>query len=133
MDSYEEQASLLKAIAHPARLRILQILAREECCVCHLTAALRLRQPCVSQHLMVLRDKGLVLDRRDGVMVYYCLANHRVAEVVSLTRDLVSASEGVQTHAEWPVEEPVRGCSCPKCEEKREKGVSTQTCLQVAG
>jgi ArsR family transcriptional regulator len=114
MAVYEEQASLIKAIAHPARLQILRILAREECCVCHLTAALRLRQPCVSQHLMVLREKGLVLDRREGVMVYYRLANKKVAELVAVTNELIALSGSARTESALP-EGPVRGCTCPRC------------------
>ena len=45
---YDQQAALFKALAHPARLRILDLLAQDEACVCHLTAALGQRQPYVS-------------------------------------------------------------------------------------
>jgi DNA-binding transcriptional ArsR family regulator len=111
---YGEQAGLLKAIAHPTRLRILDILSQGECCVCHLTAVLRQRQPCVSQHLMVLRENGLVLDRKDGVMVYYRLAEPQVATVLAATRGLQRLSEG--GGQEWQVPaSPVVGCTCPKC------------------
>ena len=112
--TYERQANLVKAIAHPARLRILEILAQEECCVCHLTVLLRQRQPFVSQHLMVLRQKGLVLDRRDGVMVYYRLADKRVADLVLLTRELVRTSR-VEARLEPVPRSPVPGCTCPSC------------------
>jgi ArsR family transcriptional regulator len=112
--TYDKQANLIKAIAHPARLRILEILAQEECCVCHLTVLLRQRQPFVSQHLMVLREKGLVLDRRDGVMVYYRLADKRVADLVLLTRELVRTSR-VEARLEPVPRSPVPGCTCPSC------------------
>ena len=111
---YGEQAGLLKAIAHPTRLRILDILCQGECCVCHLTAVLRQRQPCVSQHLMVLRENGLVLDRKDGVMVFYRLADPEISTALAATRRLQRLSEGEPQ--EWQVPaSPVAGCTCPKC------------------
>ena len=66
MDPYRVQADLIKAMAHPTRLHLLDILAQGEACVCHLTTILGQRQPYVSQHLMVLREAGLVTDRKDG-------------------------------------------------------------------
>ena len=111
---YGEQAGLLKAIAHPTRLRILDVLSQGECCVCHLTAVLRQRQPCVSQHLMVLRENALVQDRKDGVMVYYRLADGEIATVLAATRRLRRLSDG--DGQEWQVPaSPVAGCTCPKC------------------
>ncbi len=59
MDSRRELAKVFGALSHPARLLLLQLLAQEEQCVCHLTAVLRQRQPYVSQQLSVLRDAGL--------------------------------------------------------------------------
>lgn len=111
---YVEQAGLLRAIAHPTRLRILEMLSQGECCVCHLTAALRQRQPCVSQHLMVLRENGLVQDRKDGVMVFYRLADPQIATVLVETRRLQRLSEGDGQEWQVPVA-PVAGCTCPKC------------------
>ena len=113
---YREQANLLKAMAHPTRLRILEILAHEECCVCHLTAILKQRQPYISQHLMVLRGQGLVDDRKDGVMVYYRLADPRVTQLLSWTRQLLQAS-GVEVSPSSIPASPVEGCPCPKCVE----------------
>jgi DNA-binding transcriptional ArsR family regulator len=114
MDGYKRQASLIRALAHPTRLRILEILAQEECCVCHLTAILKQRQPYVSQQLMVLRSQGLVLDRKDGVMVYYRLADQGIAKLISLTRDLLRAS-GAEVDFPTVPKAPLRGCSCPLC------------------
>ena len=62
--SYQKQAQLFRALSHPVRLRILDILSRQEACVCHLTAILGKRQPYVSQQLATLRDAGLVTARR---------------------------------------------------------------------
>ena len=115
MDTIQLETNLLKALAHPARLRILQVLAHGDACVCHLTTVLKKRQPYVSQHLMILREAGLVTDRRDGLMVYYRLAHEGAQELLDTLRQVVKA-----THAEaesTPVPEiPVPGCPCPICQ-----------------
>ena len=114
MNSYEKQARLIRAMAHPTRLRILDILAKEESCVCHLTAILEKRQPCVSQHLMKLREAGLVKDRKEGVIVYYRLSNARIVEAMDVTRELLGAT-GVATDFPPIPLSPISGCPCPKC------------------
>ena len=113
-NAYTLQASAVKALAHPTRLRILDILAHEEACVCHLTAVLRQRQPYVSQQLMILREAGLVTDRRDGVMVYYRLADPATAEAVAATRALLRVT-GQDVDFPPVPHEPVEGCPCPHC------------------
>lgn len=60
-----------KALANPARLRILAALEQGECCVCQLTAVLGLAASTVSAHLSELRRAGFLLDRKDGKIVYY--------------------------------------------------------------
>ena len=117
MDSYQCQARLIKALAHPTRLYILDILSRGEACVCHLTTILKQRQPYVSQHLMVLREASLVRDRKEGVIVYYRLADGRTAEVIGLTRELMRAS-GMEVDFPLIPTAPVEGCPCPECEDK---------------
>lgn len=64
-----------KALANPARLRILAALERGECCVCQLTAVLALAPSTVSAHLSELRRAGFLLDRRDGKVVFYRLSD----------------------------------------------------------
>ena len=114
MNSYREQASLIKAMAHPTRLHILDILAKGEACVCHLTTILKHRQPNVSQHLMVLREAGLVQDRRDGLVVYYRLVDHRTAQVIGLTHEMLRY-RGIEVEFPPIPTSPVEGCPCPKC------------------
>ena len=113
MDGYEQQAKLMKALSHPTRLRILDILSGGEACVCHLTAILGQRQPYVSQHLMTLREANLVSDRRDGVIVYYRLAERTISEILKQTRELVADGFTFPQNPELPVDR----CPCPKCEE----------------
>lgn len=69
-----ELARLAHAIAHPARVRIVQILAAKRTCVCgELVEALPLAQSTVSQHLKVLKEAGLIQGEIDGPRVCYCL------------------------------------------------------------
>jgi ArsR family transcriptional regulator, arsenate/arsenite/antimonite-responsive transcriptional repressor len=65
---------LFKAFADPVRLRLLNLLAGGEVCVCHLHEALDLPQSTVSRHLAYLRKRGLVLGRKEGLWVHYRLA-----------------------------------------------------------
>jgi ArsR family transcriptional regulator len=118
LEAYEKQAEAIKAIAHPVRLRIVEILSQGEACVCHLTTILGQRQPYVSQQLTVLREAGLVHDRREGVMVYYRLTDEQVSEVVHATRLLLSVEGEDVAFAPVPAM-PVEGCPCPKCERAR--------------
>lgn len=71
-----------KGLAHPARLRILAMLAEGELCVCQMTAALELAPSTVSQHLSVLSRGGLVAERKDGRLVFYRLRESGVASAL---------------------------------------------------
>jgi DNA-binding transcriptional ArsR family regulator len=110
MDNYHLTANLLKAIAHPARLRILNALSDDEECVCHLTALLRQRQAYVSQQLMFLRQAGLIADRKDGLRVYYRIKDPGVSAVLEAVNKLT----GVKRIASES--KVIAACPCPKCE-----------------
>lgn len=74
----EREATLLKALAEPTRLRLAVLLAlRGETCVCALAEALAAPQSSVSRHLAVLRERGLVEARREGTWMHYRLAMPR--------------------------------------------------------
>lgn len=69
-----ELSALCKALAHPARIHILRLLARRSTCVCgELVNELDLAQSTVSQHLKVMKEAGLVLGEVDGPRVCYCI------------------------------------------------------------
>jgi len=70
-ERYEARARIAKAMAHPSRLLILETLDERERCVCELTELVGADQSTVSKHLAVLKQAGLVEDRKEGVMVYY--------------------------------------------------------------
>ncbi len=101
---YVELAEIFKGLSHPVRLQILDMLRGGELCVCHIEAALHKRQAYISQQLMALREAGLVGSRRNGLQVYYWIADVRV---LHLLNDLLGEAEvGV------PI---VQGCPCPSC------------------
>ncbi len=83
MEHYRQQAALLKAIGHPVRLQIVDLLRVEPECVCHLSAALNKSQPYVSQQLAILRNAKVIVDERDGTNIYYRLADDNVARQVA--------------------------------------------------
>jgi ArsR family transcriptional regulator len=63
---------ILRALADGTRLRVINLLlVEDELCVCELTEALQMVQPKVSRHLAILREAGLVLDRREGLWIHY--------------------------------------------------------------
>jgi len=70
---YEKRSQVFKALAHPARLFMVEQLAAGEKCVCELTAMLELDTSTVSKHLSVLRNAGVVSDQKRGLMVYYSI------------------------------------------------------------
>lgn len=70
---------VLKVLAEPIRWRIVDLLAHEELCVCHLVEALEIAQPLVSHHLRALRDAELVETSRHRYWTYYRLRPERLA------------------------------------------------------
>lgn len=84
-----ELADLAKAIGHPARVRILRILARRDTCVCgEIVDELELAQSTVSQHLKVLKQVGLVRGDVDGPRVCYCIEPAALRRVKALVGGL---------------------------------------------
>lgn len=113
MDSYKTQSELLKAISHPARLAVLDLLRDGEQCVCHIEASLSLRQAYISQQLMILKDAGLVESRRDGLNLYYSVVKPGIFSLLDTLSIVtgVTAHPPEHTHAET-------ACPCPKCNAK---------------
>ena len=80
--TFEAEASFLALLAHPIRLQIVELLRGGEVCVCDMQVALCQRQAYVSQHLMALREAGIVTCRKDGLRVYYQLSDPRILRVL---------------------------------------------------
>ncbi len=84
-EAVEELARLAKAVGHPARVQILQLLARHESCICgDIVDELPLAQSTVSQHLKVLKDAGLIRGEIDGPRVCYCIEPRALRRLKSL-------------------------------------------------
>jgi DNA-binding transcriptional ArsR family regulator len=87
---YEVKANLFKGLAHPVRVRVLEVLsASEEVSVAALLADTGLEPSHLSQHLAVLRRHNLVVAERRASQVYYQLAHPQVAELLTSARSLL--------------------------------------------
>ena len=107
--NYENAANILRIISHPVRLAILDILlTTEEECVCHMEAILGVRQAYLSQHLMGLREAGIVVDRRDGRNIFYRINNKDLSILIGVTKSLANQETGLINYKAF-------GCDCPKC------------------
>lgn len=84
----ENLAKVFQALSQPARISILLAMAHGEVCVCHLEAALNLRQAYISQQLMLLRETGLITCRRVGRHIYYSLVDPRFLEILRMSAGL---------------------------------------------
>lgn len=73
----KEELNLFKALSDETRLRIMVLVSEKELCVCQLEWALGLTQAKVSRHLTILKNAGLVKDRREGLWIFYSLSNPR--------------------------------------------------------
>jgi DNA-binding transcriptional ArsR family regulator len=80
------KARFFKALAHPTRIRILEILVRGSRTVHELQEALVLDQPSVSQQLAVLRNQGVVTAEKEGLAVRYTLRDPLISELLQVAR-----------------------------------------------
>jgi ArsR family transcriptional regulator len=84
---YEDAAEILKAIAHPVRLCIVKGLLSKECNVSHMQECLELPQSTVSQHLGILRAKGIIKGERNGLEITYRVINEDVKKIINALFD----------------------------------------------
>jgi ArsR family transcriptional regulator len=100
MMQHEEQvetaARALKAISHPLRLKILCVVGGEEVCVQDIVDAVGTSQSNISQHLAILRDKGVLTTRKDANRVYYRVADRRTLQLIGMMREVFC---GVPQHS----------------------------------
>jgi ArsR family transcriptional regulator len=120
-ENLEEQlADFLKVMGSPIRIQILFSIGDGQACVCHLEAVLKKRQAYISQHLMVLRDAGILKTRREGKFIYYRLSDPSILEWLETTSELLEPSQSVL--AEYlTVSDPI-DCQCPLCLKKGQEG-----------
>jgi ArsR family transcriptional regulator len=84
------KAKIFKALSDPIRLDILYFLRDGEKCVCEIIPHLKLIQPVVSRHLKILKDSGLVKDKKDGNRRMYSITDKKIFQVIDdVTPELI--------------------------------------------
>ncbi len=87
-EQIEQAARAMKSIAHPLRLKILCLVADEEMSVQDIVEAVGTSQSNISQHLAILRDKGVLKARKDANRVFYRIGDARTLEMVGIVRQV---------------------------------------------
>ena len=84
----ELAARVLKSIAHPLRLKILCVLGNKESCVQAIVEDVGTSQSNISQHLAILRNKGVLVTRKDANRVYYRIGDARILQLIGMMREV---------------------------------------------
>ena len=82
--TFIEEAEIIKVLGHPIRLKIVAGLCTRECNVKHIWECLGLPQATVSQHLALLKNKGVIEGKRDGVEVHYSVIHPLAKKIVEI-------------------------------------------------
>ncbi len=90
----EIAARALKAISHPLRLKILCVVGDQEVCVQGIVGAVGTSQSNISQHLAILREKGVLATRKDANRVYYRVADPRTLQLIVMMREVFCGIPG---------------------------------------
>ncbi|MHA6797315.1 ArsR/SmtB family transcription factor (plasmid) [Pseudonocardia bannensis] len=88
---YQLKAEFFKTLAHPARIRVLELLVEREHAVAELLPEVGIEPANLSQQLAVLRRAGLVVTRKEGSTVYYSLTSPEVAELLAVARKILTS------------------------------------------
>jgi len=114
-NTFEQQAgNILSVLGNPFRIQLVFALGVQEACVCHLEALLKKRQAYISQHLMALREAGMLETRRDGKFVYYRLSNPEILELIRYAAEIAGVDR-----SQFPRQrenEVLDKCICPHCD-----------------
>jgi len=92
IDVIRFKARLFKALADPYRLKIIELLREGEKCVCEIFPHFGMAQPLASRHLRVLKDSGLVRDRKDGNRRFYAITEPEIFKVIDAVAPELVAS-----------------------------------------
>jgi len=84
--NYEKVSETLKALAHPARFKIVVGLLKDECNVAKIQRVLGLPQSTISQHLRILRNAGIIKGRREGTKTCYRVIDVMVRKIVEIIK-----------------------------------------------
>ncbi len=89
---YEARAKIIKAMAHPSRLLIIEELNKGECCVGELTDMIGADASTVSKHLSILKNAGLVSDDKRGNSIFYTLRAPCILQFIGCVEDVISSN-----------------------------------------
>ncbi|MGL4731203.1 MAG: ArsR/SmtB family transcription factor [Clostridium sp.] len=84
----ESEVKILKALAHPIRLKIIKKLSLGELCVCKLNDDVEFSQSNLSQHLKVLKEAKILKARKDGMWTYYSINDLKILDILKITKEL---------------------------------------------
>ena len=87
-EDIQQAAQAIKAIAHPLRLKILCVLGDQEISVQDIVEQVGTSQSNISQHLAILRDKGVLVSRKDANKVFYRIGDLRTLKLIGMMRDV---------------------------------------------
>jgi DNA-binding transcriptional ArsR family regulator len=86
---FEKKAGILKAIAQPTRLKILELLKDRERCVCEIYPALDYEQPSISKHLNFMKRAGILDSRKEGLRIIYWIKAPEVVGILQQTENIM--------------------------------------------
>lgn len=86
---YKYHAEFCKVLANPKRLEIMFLLGKKELCVEEIAEKMNIRVANVSQHLSIMRRKGIVNSRREGKNIYYSIVNEKIIEACTIMREVM--------------------------------------------
>ncbi len=106
-------SQLFKVMGDPFRVRLLLALADQEACVCHLECLLGKRQAYISQHLMSLREAGVLTARREGKYIFYQMKDRRLLRLIRQAAETIGVTDIRKSQS---VHTQLSKCECPNCE-----------------
>jgi len=92
----EGRAAILKAVAHPSRIFIVEKLSEKPYCVCELTAMIGADTSTVSKHLSILKNAGIIIDKKRGTAVYYSLETPCLLRLISCVESVIEQNMNKQ-------------------------------------
>ncbi|WFD09357.1 ArsR/SmtB family transcription factor [Tepidibacter hydrothermalis] len=90
MDLENMQVKVLKAMAHPIRLKIIKKLGDQKLCVCELNKDVEFTQSNLSQHLKILKDAGILESEKNGLWMHYRVKNKEILDVINIVEKVIS-------------------------------------------
>ncbi|MBS7648286.1 winged helix-turn-helix transcriptional regulator [Candidatus Bathyarchaeota archaeon] len=95
------KANILKALADPIRLDIIELFRAGEWCVCDIVPQIKVAQPLVSRHLKILKERGIVKSRKMGNRTYYSITDNRIYDILDALNEelLVSFSDAIAQYS----------------------------------